>query len=308
MFLTKNNKIFLVIICLCIFDKFNIYAYSYEKRILDKHILHVLILNPDDYEINIVKANNGQGGRESVLSIAKCAKAEIAINGGYFEIGAYNDGNPAGTLIIKNKVYNIVNHVQPLLIIKSNKIFIQNKKPKKERGVSIVSGIPMLVEDGEISKDILDKKSSFYLDPHARTAIGIKPDYIIVILVAEHSYSRNLKAMTVGEVDSLMREKWQIISQTYKCKDPASLTIKQLKEFLQKEFISEDGVQGLNILELADIMKELGCYYAINLDGGGSSALYINGEIVNKTIGDVDEFMGEEKMKAVSDIIIFKKR
>ena len=39
--------------------------------------------------------------------------------------------------------------------------------------------------------------------------------------------------------------------------------------------------QGLSLRELADFMKGLGCDVAYNLDGGGSSTMYYNGEVVN---------------------------
>jgi len=39
---------------------------------------------------------------------------------------------------------------------------------------------------------------------------------------------------------------------------------------------------GLTLFELASIMKQLGCVNAMNLDGGGSTVMYVNGEVVNK--------------------------
>jgi len=38
---------------------------------------------------------------------------------------------------------------------------------------------------------------------------------------------------------------------------------------------------GLTLNELASLMKSLGCVNAINLDGGGSTVMYVNGAIVN---------------------------
>lgn len=38
---------------------------------------------------------------------------------------------------------------------------------------------------------------------------------------------------------------------------------------------------GVDLKELAAIMKNVGCLYAINLDGGGSSRMLVNGEVVN---------------------------
>lgn len=38
---------------------------------------------------------------------------------------------------------------------------------------------------------------------------------------------------------------------------------------------------GMTLNELANFMKSIGCYNAMNLDGGGSTVLYINGRVVN---------------------------
>lgn len=39
--------------------------------------------------------------------------------------------------------------------------------------------------------------------------------------------------------------------------------------------------QGLTLYQLAEVMKEQGCTEAYNLDGGGSSTMYFNGEVIN---------------------------
>lgn len=52
-------------------------------------------------------------------------------------------------------------------------------------------------------------------------------------------------------------------------------------------FVVSDGrteeSQGLTLYQLADVLKDQGCSVAYNLDGGGSSTLYFNGEVVNTT-------------------------
>ena len=39
---------------------------------------------------------------------------------------------------------------------------------------------------------------------------------------------------------------------------------------------------GMTLMELANFMKSAGCAGAINLDGGGSTVMYVNGKVVNK--------------------------
>jgi len=50
--------------------------------------------------------------------------------------------------------------------------------------------------------------------------------------------------------------------------------------------ITADGREGssigLTLTELAYLMKELGCVNAMNLDGGGSTVMYVKGQVVNK--------------------------
>ena len=50
--------------------------------------------------------------------------------------------------------------------------------------------------------------------------------------------------------------------------------------------ITADGREGasigLTLNELAALMKSLGCINAMNLDGGGSTVMYVNGKVVNK--------------------------
>ena len=50
--------------------------------------------------------------------------------------------------------------------------------------------------------------------------------------------------------------------------------------------ITADGREGssigLTLVELANLMKQLGCVNAMNLDGGGSTVMYVNGQVVNR--------------------------
>ena len=68
-------------------------------------------------------------------------------------------------------------------------------------------------------------------------------------------------------------------------------------------FVVSDGrtteSKGLTLYQLATFMKKLDCEVAYNLDGGGSSTMYFNGEIINNpTSGH-----GGIKERSVSDIV-----
>lgn len=57
--------------------------------------------------------------------------------------------------------------------------------------------------------------------------------------------------------------------------------------------------QGLSLYELAEVMQEYGCTTAYNLDGGGSSTMYFNGQVINNPTTNGKTF----KEREVSDIV-----
>lgn len=68
-------------------------------------------------------------------------------------------------------------------------------------------------------------------------------------------------------------------------------------------FVVSDGrteeSEGLSLLEMAEFMKGLGVTTAYNLDGGGSSTLYFNGEVINQPTTDGKSI----RERSVSDIV-----
>lgn len=69
-------------------------------------------------------------------------------------------------------------------------------------------------------------------------------------------------------------------------------------------FVVSDGrteeSEGLSLYELAEFMQSLGAQTAYNLDGGGSSTMYFNGEVVNNPTTN-----GQIRERKVSDIVYF---
>lgn len=76
-----------------------------------------------------------------------------------------------------------------------------------------------------------------------------------------------------------------------------------IKENGDYVFVVSDGrtdeSEGLSIYELAQIMNDLGCVISYNLDGGGSSTMYFNGNIINNPTTNGNK-ISERK---VSDIV-----
>ena len=57
--------------------------------------------------------------------------------------------------------------------------------------------------------------------------------------------------------------------------------------------------EGLSLYELAEFMESLDCVTAYNLDGGGSSAMYFNGSVVNNPTTNGKKI----NERSISDII-----
>lgn len=178
---------------------------------------------------------------------------------------------------------------------------------REKSGLSALMGIPMLIANGKINPEIGKSQSSFYTLPHARTAIGLKPNGDIILIVAEHAYSRPLEEITLAEVKTFLQTNKTTLTENYK-KSPQNLTLAELKTAIQKGFSAPDGAVGLSIQELAHLMLELGCSDALNLDGGGSASLWLFDHIVTTSIGDQDEAIGQSILRPVSDAIVFKKK
>lgn len=60
-----------------------------------------------------------------------------------------------------------------------------------------------------------------------------------------------------------------------------------------------DASTGLTLYQLAGVMKDMGCVTAYNLDGGGSSTMWFNGEVVNQPTS----YGSKISERAVSDIV-----
>ena len=166
---------------------------------------------------------------------------------------------------------------------------------------SIVTGIPILVKDGHnIQSKFSTNSSGFNQNPHARTAIGLKAGGTVVVAVAEHAYKYSVKDLKLQQVKELLNEETNI--------DMKTLTLPQALTILERRVTRQETI-GLTIPELAELMVDLGCESAINLDGGGSSTMFIGNRIVNETTGDQDEALGRNVARPISDsIVIIPKR
>jgi len=166
-----------------------------------------------------------------------------------------------------------------------------------------VMGIPMLIDAGKITPELENFGSkSFTLQPHARTAVGFRADGMIIIAVAEHLYAQPLQEITIGQMQDILKK------QGYSAKKLADANVSQVLAIVEQQLRRNATAVGLTLPELAKLMLELGCIKAINLDGGGSSTMFFDGQVVNATIGDSDEGIGQEVLRPISDAIVILKQ
>lgn len=180
----------------------------------------------------------------------------------------------------------------------------KNKNNIKHQGAeNIVMGIPLLVQEGQIVPVLLveNPKDSSTLS-HARTAVGIQSNGTIVMVVAEHEYTQPLRQVTLEQAKNILRDK------QYSKEKLATMTVPEARSVIEKELVNTSSIIGLSLLDLAKLMIDLKCVQAINLDGGGSSTLFLDGQVKNIAIGDTDEAMGQKTLRPVSNAIVVVKR
>lgn len=364
-------------------------SYKYELVEENGSRIHVVTIDPVEYEVSLIAAHNQVFGRERVGSIAKRENAQIAINAGFFEIGDVQDGRPTGTMVSDGSVFGMRTSEHGCFVKKGNKYAVEILKPSLEitlgkkqfkiakfnrsasgknifyfnrnwgpsslsdysnRKEIILDGSLKVLEIalhgnnkipnngyvisfpkkmdiehikvGQIAKfnwipEYFQEKDNFAImgipplimnnkireglsneQKHARTAIGIKDDGKLVMVVAEHVYSRSVSAVTIHEIRKIMEKKKLSFSD---------MSVSDMKKIILDDLSSKNTAVGLTTLELAKFMHQRGCSSAINLDGGGSSTLYIDGKYINESIGDIDEAAGQSVVRPVSDAIVFRK-
>ena len=366
---------------------------EYQYRLIekDKHKIHLIIIDPKEYEASIVSARDGVFGREKIGDIAKRVDASIAINAGFFEIGGNKDGKKVGTIVNDGKLFGLrvsrhdclvkdgdrffVDIIEPSLEVKIDERIIKPKKlnqfatgqniyyfndrwgsntlsASKERAEVIIDGnlkiigiarhggnkIPpdghilsfpidddltgikvgqevkltwrpdYLMHSGNlvlmgvptlIKNNVINDKISKYTDIHARTAVGIRGDGKLLLTVAEHHYTKPILEANLGDIKDIFTNK----KISYN-----NLQVSDMKKLLLENLNSKSDIIGLTLPELAKFMQENECVEAINLDGGGSSSLYIDGKYVNASYGDDDESLGQKTVRPVSDALVFKEK
>lgn len=224
--------------------------------------IHVLLVNPQEHLILPVKANS----RETVAALANQYGAAAAVNGGFWKL----NGDPAGILKINNLWYGF------------------SVKPRGAIGWT---------RNGQ--KVLIDR----LLTLHSEDEVEIIP-----------ASDPPLTPEEWKEMDHIVGGTPVLVSKGQLIEDYSSE--QTLKSFLTKKhprtavgirangewvFVVVDGYfhhlfGGMKMKKLAKLMLDLGCIDALNLDGGGSSTMVVNGIVINSP--------SEKREEAVSDAIL----
>lgn len=244
------------------------------------HFLDRQVFNSNQY-FCVVEIPKGSNARLAFVADTQLTKvsdfalrsnALAAINGSYFNMSS---GEPVCYLRINgmewgrntpgrgdttNRKYyqyatlRLLRNGKPRLLVPDS---IRNAEAAL-RDSNVMTAGPMLLFHGTAVKQKLDRR--FVTDRHNRTALGIKPDGTVLLVV----------------VDGRAKKE----------------------------------AEGLSLPELARVMRWLGCSDAVNLDGGGSSTMYVKGRgldgIVNHP-SDNCRFDPQGQRPVANAIVVVKK-
>ncbi len=166
--------------------------YTFVPEQDKRTIVHAFQLDPTKVKLRIVTANSSSSQGETVKAMAKQAKANLVINGGFFT----PEHKSIGLMINKGKVLNSLHKTSwwSIFVLKNNKATIirpKDYKFSKKIQMAIQAG-PRLVVNGHIPKHKKGKAT--------RTAIGIDKFGKIILVVTDGS------SITLNKLANKMKE------------------------------------------------------------------------------------------------------
>lgn len=244
------------------------------------HFMHRQVFNSNQF-FSIIEIPSGSTSclsfaADSILTpvtaFASRDSALAAINGSFFDMRTgipvcylringkeLGENTPSTTDSIHRKYYQ--NATIRLLPTRRPRFLRPDSIRNAERLLpdsNIMTAGPMLIQKGIDTPQRLDKR--FVYGRHNRTAIGLKPDGTVVMVVADGRHK--------GEAE------------------------------------------GLSLPELTRVMRWLGCCDAVNLDGGGSTTMYIKGRgtdgVVNNP-SDNGRFDPSGQRRVANAILVVKR-
>ncbi len=244
--------------------------------------IHLLEVDP---EKAIIKAVRARCGLENTSSIAKREGAIAAINGGFFHMQGPLAGTPSGVLKISGQLLSLPRHSRAAI-------------GWREGGKwALIDRLEARVDESS-SHSILLKSL-------------LEPDNLEEWNEMEHIVGGTPLLVARGELIADYSPEKTRESFLVNRHPRTAVGLKPDGHWL---FMVVEGrlwySVGMTIRELAEWMHALGCVYALNLDGGGSSTLYLKGAVVNTPSGDDEDTPGMVcgTERAVSDALLISPR
>src|SRR3989304_2736023 len=184
-------------------------------------------------------------GNEPTAAAATRSDALVAINGGFFTVST---GHPLGLLVIDGKL-------------------LSTPPPEDGSVLSAASGEGRLITDRLVENQ------------QVRLNLAISPAKII------HALGGGPRLVADGEVSVPYR--WESFGPGFSKRrtSRSAVGITAAGKVLLVRVEKSRRNTGMNLFELARLMRDLGAGQAMNLDGGGSSTLVVGGRVVNRAEG-----------------------
>ena len=272
----KTFLVFLFIACI----PFDVNGISYEYFSNGYFTsVHVLIVDPNEHAIIPVKASGDDIKRETVMTLSERYGAVAAVNGGFWKL----NGSPAGILKINHHW-----HGTPI-------------KPRGAIGWSINN--PKVLIDRILTNYQLNdypNGSEIEVIPMSIPPNTTPEEWKEL----EHIVGGTPILVSRGNIIEDYSSEQTLESFLVKKHPRTAVGIRDTGEWV---FVVVDSyfygfLGGMTMKELTELMLELDCVEALNLDGGGSSTMVIEGMVINEPCGKIQEF--GKQVEAVSDAIL----
>ncbi len=256
---------------------------TYQTIIADGHEIHLLTFSPTAFQIIQAKPIDNQ--RQTVSSMVKAHGAYAGINGGYFAINPDQTVYAAGALKIEGTWINL-----PTLkrgVIGWHKT---EQRPYFERLTTKQSAKTKVLPafDDSLSNQKRWQQFDYVV---GGIPLLIKDQKALTDFRQEkmiNSFVEERHARTAVCLKQNGQWLWLVASHT-KAADRS-----QVKKI----------IEGLTLPELTAVLLEQGCVDAINLDGGGSSTLVIENNIINQPAGDFNPLTQAYQERPVYDVML----
>lgn len=260
---------------------------------IDEHIplkAWYMSVSLQDSNINAkVVASDELSGRETVSSFANDLGACVVVNGGFFRM----DLNPTRHVGLLKVDGEIIKRATPSVLRDSLRFYISRGAfGLNENGAMDIAWV------SSRNDSLFEWKEPFGNLPHNPVP---KPD------ISSARFWEYSNALSAGPI--LFAEDFSRVSSNEEVFFDTSIPNVHPRTAIG--YTSEgdllilivDGRQsesrGVNLDELAKIMKDIGAVEALNLDGGGSSSIFANGRLLNRPAG------GSNQREVMSAIAIF---